>query len=638
MLKKVVLLVGTLILFSGLASGNEEFELGEILIKGLKNVYYYSIDEISSKDITKKNARTVEQALEFIPGVRISVGNKNEPDIRIRGMGQDRVLTLLDGIPISSPVYGYIDMSQFSTENIAKIEIIKGTSSVLYGANGFSGVINIITKKPAPASLFQWSLGVLDNARSYDLNFGLNFDKIYLWFTGSYLYSPGFLLSSFYQPAGNEDGGLRSNSDYRKRSVSARVGLKELERHDICLSAFYINNEKGIPPSDTGTLKYYNCARFPFWQYWSVSLADEYRMNERAILKSRVYYNKSDNIYATYKDTIAFSVIKETSTYDDYTAGGNIQFFLEISGWNYLRTNASIKVDSHNEKDTASAPWESYIIHTYSLGAENEISISEKLKLLAGLSWDIFLQKYAYTGRMNPDVYTLNPLVAATYTFNENNSVFANVSRKTLFPTLHQLYSNRSGNPDLKEQTNIKSEIGIRGKFFNLLSTEVIFFYNDVTNLIQRASKNDPYINCAHVVYQGIEMNLRSMIGKFLNMKVGYTYLNSRDEMPQLLKRTSNILPYTPEHKIDAELNFIFGFGLSGVIYGTYSSLSYYYDKQTLKTLDGFTVWNLSVEQKLFWNLTANLTVTNIFDLNYQEEYGYPQPGREIWLGIRKNM
>ncbi len=81
------------------------------------------------------------------PGIRVTTGRKNEPNVSIHGFDQSMILVLIDGVPYYETNYGKLDLNQIPTDNIAKIEITKGAASVLYGANALGGVINIITKK-----------------------------------------------------------------------------------------------------------------------------------------------------------------------------------------------------------------------------------------------------------------------------------------------------------------------------------------------------------------------------------------------------------------------------------------------------------------------------------------------------------
>lgn len=110
---------------------------------------------ITAEDIAAIGAADIDEVLETVPGMHISrspVGYN--PIYTIRGISTQynpQVLMLVNGIPITSAYVG--DRSQIwggmPVENIARIEVIRGPGSALYGADAFSGVINIITKTAA---------------------------------------------------------------------------------------------------------------------------------------------------------------------------------------------------------------------------------------------------------------------------------------------------------------------------------------------------------------------------------------------------------------------------------------------------------------------------------------------------------
>ena len=133
------------------SEGYEVFDLGEIYVTAEKMPASKEVTvttEITAEEIKATNSRTVAEALRYVPGVIVSTGRKNEPGIQIRGLNQSRALILIDGVPYYETNYGKLDLNQIPVDNVAKIEITKGASSVLYGPNALAGVVNIITKKP----------------------------------------------------------------------------------------------------------------------------------------------------------------------------------------------------------------------------------------------------------------------------------------------------------------------------------------------------------------------------------------------------------------------------------------------------------------------------------------------------------
>lgn len=107
---------------------------------------------ITEKDIKASGAMYLEQVLETIPGVHVSVAAKYYvPEIQIRGIRSDfnpHLLMQINGVPMTSLFIG--DRGQIlgsmPVENISRIEVIRGPGSAVFGADAYSGVINIITK------------------------------------------------------------------------------------------------------------------------------------------------------------------------------------------------------------------------------------------------------------------------------------------------------------------------------------------------------------------------------------------------------------------------------------------------------------------------------------------------------------
>lgn len=153
---------------------------------------------ITSRDIAAMGATDLDQALESVPGLHVSMSNVAlNPIYDFRGIAtknNPQVLMLVNGIPITNVLWG--DRGEvwggMPLENVARIEVIRGPGSALYGADAFSGVINVITKTAADIK---------------DTEYGLragSFNSRDAWIQhGGKL---GVLDAAFYLRAGNTDG------------------------------------------------------------------------------------------------------------------------------------------------------------------------------------------------------------------------------------------------------------------------------------------------------------------------------------------------------------------------------------------------------------------------------------------------
>lgn len=107
---------------------------------------------ITADDIRAIGATDLDEVLETVPGLHVSRNNlAYSPVYTIRGIRSEfnpQVLMLMNGIPMTSVFLGDRGLiwGGYPVENIARIEVIRGPGSALYGADAFSGVINIVTK------------------------------------------------------------------------------------------------------------------------------------------------------------------------------------------------------------------------------------------------------------------------------------------------------------------------------------------------------------------------------------------------------------------------------------------------------------------------------------------------------------
>src|SRR5512139_2678526 len=80
----------------------EAFDLGELYVRGERLATVQDVTDvvqISQEEIRATNAKTVAEALQYVPGIVVSTGRKDEPNIMIHGLDQSRALILIDGVP-----------------------------------------------------------------------------------------------------------------------------------------------------------------------------------------------------------------------------------------------------------------------------------------------------------------------------------------------------------------------------------------------------------------------------------------------------------------------------------------------------------------------------------------------------------
>lgn len=118
-----------------------------------------SVTVIDEQEIQQRQAETVAELLRTVPGVDIVQNGSRgtTTSVFLRGSESDQTLVLIDGVEINSVTLGAADFSTMTTENIDRIEVLRGGGGTLYGSQAIGGVINILSKKGEGTPTFSLS-------------------------------------------------------------------------------------------------------------------------------------------------------------------------------------------------------------------------------------------------------------------------------------------------------------------------------------------------------------------------------------------------------------------------------------------------------------------------------------------------
>lgn len=606
--------------------------IDEIVVEGEAIKETATVQQIDAKEIRDKGAKTVAEALQLIPGTYIQTGGKGEASIYIRGFSQREVTVLMDGIPLSSPYDGQIDLSGFPVEAIERIEVVKGASSVLYGANAMGGVVNIITKKSDGKNriILDTQLG---DGKTADINAFLQgaFGKIRYLVTGNYDNREYYRLSKNYSPAKNQPGFNRDNSDKKVWSGKISLGWDIGKEGKAALSYNLVDQVRGIPHHESDP-------KAKFWRFtdWQDGIVDFELHNTIGSVsyKTKLFYQYFNNILDSYDD-ITYSTQKGknafTDTYKDYSYGGDAFFRLGVKDIHLFKLALRFRHDTHRGQSNIGQPWLENHMNTLSLPLEGEWKPARLFTLTYGASVDFMF----LSAREKMDARTgtsFNPQIAGIVHFTDTLSLRFSASRKTRFPSLKELFSSTSGNPNLDPMKSNIFELGLEYFPMPALSLSVVGFYNDVKGLINRVSKDTPYVNVDRAVFKGIETGVEWQFLTDSRLSLAYTFMHSEDKTTQNL----TYIQYRPKNKIDAallvSLPYRFKFNL-GV--GYVSSQVYYDSKNVEHSLKSYTLVDARLSKNFGERITVFLNARNLFDANYYETEGYPLEGRMIYGGIQ---
>lgn len=220
---------------------------------------------VSRADIDKSPAQTLDQLLRTIPGfdftgVPAAMSDPTGQQTRMRGLGNAKVLVLLDGVPIMDPFYRTTQFYKVPLADIDHIEIIRGGTSSLWGSMAVAGMIDIITRRPRGNSgtltVGAGSRGTANLAWSQDvrvspaleLNIAASQYRTdgYLQTPAQYLWKyPGLHansardsnveLSAFFHPGNGMRGFVRLGDHRQDQDIGYRYGRNLQQNPDIAL-------------------------------------------------------------------------------------------------------------------------------------------------------------------------------------------------------------------------------------------------------------------------------------------------------------------------------------------------------------------------------------------------------------------
>ena len=593
-----------------------------------------TVSQVTAKEIQARGAKNIAEALRLIPGTHVRTGSKGEAYIRLRGFNQRNVALLIDGIPISSPYDGQLDLNTIPTDYIERIEVVRGAASVMYGADAMGGVVNIITKKSTGASAVHLN-AELGTGKTADLGVGLqgSVQKIRYLLTGNYYNQDYFTLAKDYQTNKTQPDDKRLNSDRKVFNGQLTLGWDMGQKGKAAVTFRHVDQERGFPVDDyVSKPKYW---RFNDWQQGGVDFLYDVD-SHLGSFKIKAYYEYMNNVLDSYDDatfTTQDGKNGYTDTMKNSAVGADVFFKKRFGEKLFAKTALRFRYDHNDRQGDVGEEWEHYNQEILSVPLEFEYKLLKSFTITAGSSVDFKFFK-------RPDNYeretisAFNPQAAVLFSATDALRFKAAVSRKTCFPTMRELFSGTSGNPDLEPMKTMIYELGMEFDASADFTLSASVFKNDVKNLIARKNKDDIYRNIEEAEFKGFECGFNWSLSSIFTIQSYYTYLESKDKT----SITQDSVSYRPKHKID--LSGIVSLPADILLSVNLSSVSSqtYYDGDEAKKLDPFAVLDMKMSKSLGKSLSVHLTVKNLFDKNYYESEGNPRPGRMVYAGLSATL
>jgi vitamin B12 transporter len=570
-----------------------------------------TVSVITSEDLEQKQIERVSDALREVSGLSVvQTGTAGQlTSVFMRGLPSQDMQVLLNGIPINQGLAGQFDFANLMTDDIDRIEVVRGPQSTLYGPRALAGVIQIFTKQGTgtPGVTVSAEGGSYDTFREWAQSDG----KI-----GDFDYSVG--------ASRLDTDNARPNNNYRNTAAITDIGWSPNDQLRIGSLFTYSVSDTGNPNTifDPRPIDHF------LTEKWLIGPHIDWKATDWWEHKFIFSYDHERQINDPNEDGFVgpTRALFERTQIDYQNDLRPTSWLTLTSGFFYSRVNAGQERPFVSQ---AFGPQPTFISdHTEEVAGFLQATLTpvENLLFVAGGRFDRFNQFGS--------VWTYR--FAGSYKIERTNTTLHSSVATGFSPPSSQdkIFGNNFG---LKPEKDLGWDIGIRQQLWeNRVFVGATYFHNDLSNVIGFNGLFQT-LNLGAAETQGLEAELRAQPIADLVFTASYTYLDAEKTSSKDISQLQGArLPRRPRNEV-------------------YVSASYFWWKKLRTTVEAkfvnareelnFGGPNFDIEDYSFVNIAAEYEVNphlsifgridNLADEQYSEVFGFPALGRAAYGGLK---
>lgn len=600
-----------------------------------------SVTVIPQAAIEAAPVHTVDDLLRDVPGLNLPAGNSTflypaSNGLSMRGLGGNRALVLLDGVPLNDPFSGYIPWNKISPATVDRIEVVRGGAASLFGNYAMSGIVNVVTRPAdaqrlwAQATYGSYATGTLDAAVSQpisdNLGLGVNVDT--------------FNSDGFQRLPADQRGPIDAPFASRSRLLGMR--LDRFGNGDVegFLAGHYFDSHlvQGTRLAQDDRRQIDGAAGMRWKNAWGGQLAanlfaltQEFNTDNTSLVsptsRDAEYRSSRHEIPA---ETVGGSIEWSrplSSRIPVFTAGLDVQRVLgEDRGQTFLPSGALRALENLGGRQDFGG-----------LFVEADTYPWPAVEILASARLDLWRN---FDGHDNPSTgerqrfpsstkTQLDPRLAVRVDLGNGWAARGAGYRAFRAPTLTELYRTVVSkalitypNPFLGPETLVGGDAGIdfnRGP----VSAQLNVFVNRVTDLIDKvAIETTPVLtyqtaNIGATRSRGVELFGQAALSSSWRVDAGFTYTDPKIvDNPGDRSLEGNLIPLIARGWASASVSYDASAGWNASLRGRYLTRRFQ-DAANRVPLDAAAVLDASISIPIFSDLDAILRGENILDRRY---------------------
>ena len=555
-----------------------------------------SVSVITREDIEASQAQDVIDLLRLQAGVDVTRygGPGTGASVFLRGTGSDQVLVLIDGVRVASATTGAFAWSTLSLSDVERIEIVRGPDASVYGSDAIGGVIQIFTRRNDRA----YVRGQVGSYASKLVEAGLGGGK-----TVRYSLNVSSRAADGFS-ATNDKNTFSYNPDndgYRQRSASGDLRFDLGKKAKLKIGGWYSD---GYTEFDAGATQ------------------PVFSNSTNSALNLRLDHHTTSAWSQNFRLGWAADDIDTVSSFPSFIRTrrwtADWQHDLTLGETALLTMGLSAIRDTAKNIDTA----------TDSIVFDESVDTNAAYALLQTTLGRHDLQ---FSGRVD-DYSSFGSHTSGQIAWGMNagkNRFTASAGTAFRAPTLNELYHPGffgfyAGNPDLKPETSLNLELGLRHRFDAHRRLTASVYRNTIDDLIAYQGTNNQAINIAEARIDGFELTYTLQQARW-SAQASLTLQKAIDT------DTGQDLVRRPREKFALQIQRQTATGGSYGLEWLFAGKRH--DAGTV--LAPYHLINLSARTPLEKNLWLEGRIENLLDTDYELIYGYNTAGLSAYVGVK---